>query len=142
MRVMALDLGEKTIGIAVSDELKMTAQGIKTMRRRGIKTDLAELGDLIHEFDVERLVVGMPRNMNGSYGPAAEKTQEFVAKLAVLNLPVELVDERLTTRIAEQALIEGNVRRKKRRKVIDQVAATLILQDYLGRQGRGAGEED
>lgn len=142
MRIMALDLGEKTIGVAVSDELKITAQGIKTIRRRGIQTDLAELRDLIHEFEVERVVVGMPRNMNGSYGPAAEKAGEFVEKLQVLKLPVETVDERLTTKIAEQALIEGNVRRNKRRKVIDQVAATLILQGYLAGQGRGAGEED
>ncbi len=141
MRIMALDLGDKTIGVAVSDELKITAQGIKTIRRCGMKTDLAELRDLIQEFEVERVVVGMPRNMNGSYGPAAEKTLAFVEKLRVLDLPVETEDERLTTKIAEQALIEGNVRREKRRKVIDQVAATLILQGYLARQGRGAGEE-
>jgi len=141
MRIMALDLGDKTIGVAVSDELKITAQGIKTIRRCGMKTDLAELRDLIQEFEVERVVVGMPRNMNGSYGPAAEKTLAFVEKLRVLDLPVETVDERLTTKIAEQVLIEGNVRREKRRKVIDQVAATLILQGYLARQGRGAGEE-
>jgi putative Holliday junction resolvase len=139
---MALDVGQKTIGIAVSDELGITAQGVKTIRRKGLKHDLDELRALLATYEVERLVVGLPRNMDGSLGPAAEKIQAFIKELAVLNLPVETLDERLTSRIAERALIEGNVRRRKRRGVIDQVAATVILQGYLGRQGRQQNEVD
>jgi putative Holliday junction resolvase len=140
MRIIGFDFGEKTIGVAVSDPLGMIAQGVKTIRRKGWKTDLALLRDIIHEYKAERLVVGLPRNMNGSLGPSADKVQEFIEKLRIFDLPVIAEDERLTTVMAERALIEGDVSRKKRRMVIDQVAAALILQGYLDRFERGKGD--
>jgi putative Holliday junction resolvase len=138
MRILGLDLGEKTIGLAVSDELGMTAQGLKTIRRQGIKADLKALHAVVREYDVDCLVVGLPKNMDGSLGDAAQKVLKVVEKLKEWDIPVETEDERLTTSLAEKILIEGEVRREKRRKVIDQVAAVLILQGYLDRRGRSS----
>lgn len=142
MRILGIDFGEKTIGVAVSDELGLTAQALKTIRRRGIWKDLEALGAVIEEYAVEQMVIGLPRNMDGTMGPSAEKALAFVDRLKVFNLPVATEDERLTTVIAEKALIEGDVRRARRRQVINQMAAALILQGYLDRLSRERGHEN
>ncbi|MCD5413864.1 MAG: Holliday junction resolvase RuvX [Clostridiales bacterium] len=131
-RTMGLDVGDKTIGVAVSDVFGWTAQGIGTIERIGIKKDLQRLALLIEEKDVDKIVVGLPQNMNGSIGPQGEKTLEFVARITKrFKLEVIMWDERLTTKAAERILLEADVSRKKRKIVIDKVAATYILQGYL-----------
>lgn len=134
MRIMALDVGSRTIGIACSDALLMTAQGIETIRRTSLENDFNRLHELISEYEVHELVVGMPKNMNGTKGERAEKTEEFVEKMkAVIDLPVTFWDERLSTVMAERQLIAADVSRKKRKGVIDKMAAVVILQGYLDR---------
>lgn len=134
MRIMALDVGSRTIGIACSDALLMTAQGIETIRRTSLENDFNRLRELISEYEVHELVVGMPKNMNGTKGDRAEKTEEFVKKMkAVIDLPVTFWDERLSTVMAERQLIAADVSRKKRKGVIDKMAAVVILQGYLDR---------
>lgn len=134
MRIMALDVGSRTIGIACSDALLMTAQGIETIRRTSLENDFTRLRELISEYEVHELVVGMPKNMNGTKGDRAEKTEEFVEKMkAVIDLPVTFWDERLSTVMAERQLIAADVSRKKRKGVIDKMAAVVILQGYLDR---------
>ena len=134
MRIMALDVGSRTIGIACSDALLMTAQGIETIRRTSLENDFNRLRELISEYEVNELVVGMPKNMNGTKGDRAEKTEEFVEKMkAVIDLPVTFWDERLSTVMAERQLIAADVSRKKRKGVIDKMAAVVILQGYLDR---------
>lgn len=134
MRIMALDVGSRTIGIACSDALLMTAQGIETIRRTSLENDFNRLRELISEYEVHELVVGMPKNMNGTKGERAEKTEEFVEKMkAVIDLPVTFWDERLSTVMAERQLIAADVSRKKRKGVIDKMAAVVILQGYLDR---------
>ena len=131
---MALDVGSRTIGIACSDELLMTAQGIETIRRTSLENDFKRLSDLISEYEVHELVVGMPKNMNGTKGERAEKTEEFVEKMKeVIDLPITFWDERLSTVMAERQLIAADVSRKKRKDVIDKMAAVVILQGYLDR---------
>ena len=134
MRIMALDVGSRTIGIACSDALLMTAQGIETIRRTSLENDFNRLRELISEYEVHELVVGMPKNMNGTKGERAEKTEEFVEKMkAVIDLPVTFWDERLSTVMAERQLIAADVSRKQRKGVIDKMAAVVILQGYLDR---------
>lgn len=134
MRIMALDVGSRTIGIACSDALLMTAQGIETIRRTSLENDFSRLRELISEYEVHELVVGMPKNMNGTKGDRAEKTEEFVEKMkAVIDLPVIFWDERLSTVMAERQLIAADVSRKKRKGIIDKMAAVVILQGYLDR---------
>ena len=134
MRIMALDVGSRTIGIACSDALLMTAQGIETIRRTSLENDFNRLRELISEYEVHELVVGMPKNMNGTKGERAEKTEDFVEKMkAVIDLPVTFWDERLSTVMAERQLIVADVSRKKRKGVIDKMAAVVILQGYLDR---------
>ncbi|MDU6596561.1 MAG: Holliday junction resolvase RuvX [Veillonella sp.] len=134
MRIMALDVGSRTIGIACSDALLMTAQGIETIRRTSLENDFNRLRELISEYEVHELVVGMPKNMNGTKGERAEKTEEFVEKMkAVIDLPVTFWDDRLSTVMAERQLIAADVSRKKRKGVIDKMAAVVILQGYLDR---------
>ena len=134
MRIMALDVGSRTIGIACSDALLMTAQGIETIRRTSLENDFNRLREMISEYEVHELVVGMPKNMNGTKGERAEKTEEFVEKMkAVIDLPVTFWDERLSTVMAERQLIAADVSRKKRKGVIDKMAAVVILQGYLDR---------
>ena len=131
---MALDVGSRTIGIACSDALLLTAQGIETIRRTSLEKDFNRLRELISEYEVHELVVGMPKNMNGTKGERAEKTEEFVEKMkAVIDLPVTFWDERLSTVMAERQLIAADVSRKKRKGVIDKMAAVVILQGYLDR---------
>ena len=134
MRIMALDVGSRTIGIACSDALLMTAQGIETIRRTSLENDFNRLSELITEYEVHELVVGMPKNMNGTKGDRAEKTEEFVEKMkTVIDLPVTFWDERLSTVMAERQLIAADVSRKKRKGIIDKMAAVVILQGYLDR---------
>ena len=134
MRIMSLDVGSRTIGIAYSDALLMTAQGIETIRRTSLEKDFNRLQELIAEYEVHELVVGMPKNMNGTKGERAEKTEEFVEKMKeVIDLPVTYWDERLSTVMAERQLIAADVSRKKRKSVIDKMAAVVILQGYLDR---------
>ena len=134
MRIMSLDVGSRTIGIACSDALLMTAQGIETIRRTSLEKDFNRLQELIAEYEVHELVVGMPKNMNGTKGERAEKTEEFVEKMKeVIDLPVSYWDERLSTVMAERQLIAADVSRQKRKSVIDKMAAVVILQGYLDR---------
>lgn len=132
MRAMGLDVGDKTIGVAVSDLLGLTAQGVETIRRTNKKADYARIGELIKEKEVSKIIVGLPKNMNGTIGPQGEKVLEFVEGLKNrFKVEIILWDERLTTVAAERSLIEADMRRKKRKTVIDMVAATYILQGYL-----------
>ncbi|MFP2908187.1 Holliday junction resolvase RuvX [Pyxidicoccus sp. 3LFB2] len=132
MRTMGLDLGTKTIGVAVSDGLGLTAQGVTTVRRTSLKADLAALSALAKEHEVSRVVLGFPLNMDGSEGPRAEASRKFAETLgSALGVPVELWDERLSTVAATRTLLEADVSRARRREVIDQVAAQFILQGWL-----------
>jgi len=129
---MGLDVGEKRIGVAISDPLGWTAQGHSVVQRSTLKNDLAKLKELCQQLECQLVVVGLPRNMNGTLGPKAEEIQEFVRHLHdVVSVPIEYWDERLTTRSAERVLLEADLSRRKRRKVIDKVAAVHILQNYL-----------
>ena len=131
-RIMALDVGEVTLGVAVSDVLGITAQPVTTLRRRGIKQDLRAIAELVGEYEISSFVVGLPLRLAGDAGPAADGAEVFAAKLrAALKLPVDTWDERLSTVQAERALLEGDVSRRKRREVINQVAAAIILQSFL-----------
>jgi putative holliday junction resolvase len=132
MRIMGLDVGTKTVGVAISDELGIIAQPLTTVRRTNLKADLKALESLVTEHQVSKAIVGLPYNMNGSEGPRAEASRKFGAAIEeALAVPVEYWDERLTTVAAERALLEADVSRKDRRGVIDQVAAALILQTWL-----------
>lgn len=132
MRILALDHGTKRIGIAISDELKMIAQPLEFISAEPLADVFARLNQLIQEKTVELILVGMPRNMDGSYGPAAVKVQEFVAALkAALQVPIRTWDERLTSAQANRVLIQGNVRRDKRKQQVDKMAAAILLQSYL-----------
>ena len=134
MRILGLDVGERTIGVAVSDPLGLTAQGVGVIRRQSLKADLAELGKLVQEYSVGKFVVGMPRRTDGSYGPEAEKFAPSSRKLeGEFHLPVEYWDERFPL-LPPRILLEGDVRRAKRKQVIDKVAAAVILQAYLDGQ--------
>lgn len=135
MRIMGLDFGERTIGVAISDELLWTAQGIKTIRRS--KAELDELAELIAQYDVQEIALGYPKNMNGTLGPRAQLSEEFSVLLHErFDLPVKLWDERLSTVAAQRSLIEADVSRAKRKKVIDKMAAVFILQGYLDHRQR------
>jgi putative Holliday junction resolvase len=131
---MGLDVGSKTVGIALSDELGWTAQGLKTLKINEEKNEFGfdEIGQLIKEYEVSKVVIGLPKNMNGSIGPRGEASQQY-AKEIETKFAVETVlwDERLTTMAAERILLEADVSRKKRKKVIDKMAAVMILQGYL-----------
>ena len=131
-RIMGLDVGSHTIGVAVSDLLGFTAQGVEVIRRTTEATDFDRLAFLVKEYLVSSFVVGLPKNMNNSIGTQGEFSLDFARKLEErFHLPVILWDERLTTRSAEQFLIMANVQRKKRKQVIEKLAASLILQSYL-----------
>ncbi|MFN3429919.1 MAG: Holliday junction resolvase RuvX [Candidatus Sericytochromatia bacterium] len=136
-RILGLDVGTKTIGVAVSDPLGITAQPVTTIRRTKLDADMAELRDIVALYNASLLVVGYPRNMNGTVGEQAQYVDRFVEVLrAQVPLPVELVDERLTTRVASQAMKAGNVKAARRKEIIDQQAAALILQGYMDRLSR------
>ena len=132
MRIMGLDLGDKTIGVAISDELGWTAQGLTIIQRKSEESDLAQLKELVRAYDVSEIVVGLPRNMDGSIGARGEICKAFADVLREnLNLQVHLWDERLTTVAAQRTLLEADTSRKKRKKVVDKIAAGFILQGYL-----------
>ena len=133
MRVLGLDVGDRTIGVAVSDALKMTAQGVETIRRKTLELDLVRLQEIIAEYEVSTIVVGYPKNMNGTIGPRGEITKAFCAELekVVPDITIRLWDERLSTVAAQKSLIAADVSRAKRKKVIDKMAAVFILQGYL-----------
>ncbi len=132
MRILALDHGTKRIGVAVSDELKMIAQPLEFIPAEPLADFVARLKELLREKEVELILVGMPRNMDGSYGPAALKAQDFVVALkGAVAVPIQTWDERLTTSQANRFLIEGQVRRGKRKEKVDKTAAAILLQSYL-----------
>jgi len=132
MRIMALDHGTVRIGVAVSDELKMIALPLEFIPAEPLGGVFTRIGQLLQEKEVEQIVVGMPRNMDGTYGPAAEKVRGFVEQLrSITSVPIRLWDERLTSTQANRILIQGNVSRKNRKKVVDQTAAAILLQSYL-----------
>ncbi|EIJ78976.1 Holliday junction resolvase-like protein [Bacillus methanolicus PB1] len=134
MRIMGLDVGSKTVGIALSDELGWTAQGLETIKINEEENEYGfdEVGKIIKENDVGKIVVGMPKNMNGTIGPRGEASQFYASELEKrFGIPVILWDERLTTMAAERVLLEADVSREKRKKVIDKMAASMILQGYL-----------
>jgi len=131
-RILALDFGEKRIGVAVSDALNIIAQAVGTIERRGIKNDLKKIHELMREYDANRLIVGLPLNMNGTKGKSADFAIDFVNKIKKeIRIEVEMIDERLTTAQGERILLEADVSRKNRRKNLDKIAAQLILQNYL-----------
>jgi putative Holliday junction resolvase len=132
MRILALDHGTKRVGVAVSDETKTIAQPLEYILIEPFAPFLERLKKLIVEKEVEIILVGMPRNMDGSYGPAAQKVETFVAVLrGAITVPVKTLDERLTSAQANRVLIQGNVRRDKRKENVDKMAAAILLQSYL-----------
>ena len=135
MRVIGLDYGSKTVGVAVSDPLGLTAQGVETIERKEenkLRKTLARIEELVREYGAEKIVLGFPKNMNNTIGDRAQKSLEFKEKLARrTGLEVILWDERLTTVSAERTLMESRVRREERKKYVDKIAAVFILQGYL-----------
>lgn len=132
MRIMGLDYGDRNIGVAVSDAFGWTAQGTGVVKKRRDGSEVDQIAELVKEHEVTEIVVGLPKNMNNTIGPRGEISIAFAELLQQkLNLPVHLWDERLTTVAAERTLIEADVSRKKRKLVVDKMAATLILQNYL-----------
>lgn len=133
-RLMGLDVGDRTIGVAVSDLLMITAQGVTTVKRTNIKNDISELKKIIDEYKVTKIVAGLPKMLDGTVGIQGEKVLSFLEKLKNhIDLPVELEDERFTTSISERMLIDADVKRKKRKEVIDKLAAVHILSGYMQR---------
>jgi putative Holliday junction resolvase len=132
MRILAIDHGTRRMGIAVSDELKTIAQPLEFIPAEPFDAFLARLKELLREKDVELILIGMPRNMDGSYGPASEKVREFIEMLKKdLAVPIRTWDERLTSVQANRFLIASNTRRDKRKEKVDQTAAAILLQSYL-----------
>ena len=145
MRILGLDYGTKTVGVAVSDALGLTAQGIETIVRRDenkLRKTCARIEELIKEYGVSTIVLGYPKHMNNTLGERAEKTEEFQAMLVRrTGLPVVLWDERLSTAASERVLMESGVRRENRKAVIDKIAAVFILQNYLDYHYMGTAKE-
>ncbi len=143
-RIMGLDYGSKTVGVAISDELGITAQGVETITRSEegkLRRTLARIAELSQEYRINRIVLGYPKNMDNSAGARVKKTEEFADMVRRrTGLPVVFWDERLTTVSAERVLMESGVRREKRKAVIDKIAAVLILQNYLD-SGRGKDQD-
>ena len=135
MRIMGLDFGSKTVGVAVSDPLGITAQGVEIVRRKSenkLRQTLARITELVREYDVEELVLGYPKNMNGTEGERCEKTKEFKELLEKrTGLPVMLWDERLTTVAADRSMMEAGLGRHERKEYVDEIAAVFILQGYM-----------
>ncbi|AKN29375.1 Holliday junction resolvase [Clostridium carboxidivorans P7] len=132
MRILGLDVGDRTIGVAVSDPLGFTAQGITTIRRKSQDADIKELKNICDEYNVETIVSGLPKNMNGTLGPQSEKVLKFCEVIKEkIGLPIKMWDERLTTVAAHRAMLEADLSRNKRKKIVDKMAAIYILQGYL-----------
>lgn len=131
-RILALDFGEKRIGVAASDALNIIAQAVGVIERKGLKNDFKKIENLIKEYDAGLLIVGLPLNMNGTKGRSANLATDFVSEVKkAIQIKVEMVDERLTTAQGERIFLEADLSRKKRKKNIDKIAAQLILQNYL-----------
>ena len=139
-RIVALDVGDRRIGIAVSDPLGVTAQPIETYTRIGYGPDSRHIAEIARRYETDRILCGLPRNMDGTQGFQVEKVKEFAAKLEELGLAIEYYDERMTTMLAESALLEANMRREDRKKKVDMVAAVVILQSYLDARAAMADE--
>lgn len=136
MRYLALDHGTKRIGVAVSDELKMIAQPLEFIPTEPFDAFLVRLKQILREKEVELVFVGMPRNMDGSYGPATEKVREFIAAITPeIGVPIRTLDERLTSAQANRVLLQGNVRRADRKEKVDAMAAAILLQSHLDAMG-------
>lgn len=132
MRILGLDHGTRRIGVALSDEMRLIAQPLEYIPSEPFAEFVERLGKILREQNVELIVIGLPRNMDGSYGPAAEKVREFVQALAAkINVRIKLWDERLTTVQAQRVLIQGGTRRQQRKQKVDQIAAAILLQSYL-----------
>lgn len=144
MRIMGLDFGSKTVGVAISDPLLLTAQGIEIVRRKEenkLRRTLARIEELIVEYEVTEIVLGFPKNMNDTLGERAEISLEFKEKLERrTGLPVVMWDERLTTVAADKVMMEAGIRREHRKEFVDKIAATFILQGYLDLRRQEAGE--
>lgn len=137
MSIIGLDVGERRIGVSVSDPEKKVATGLKTLERKGIKEDINNIENIIKDYQIEEVVLGYPKNMDGSIGDIAKKVLNFGEELrSSIDLKITFWDERVTTLEAEKVLIKGDVRRKKRKKVIDTLSAILILQNYLDYKNR------
>lgn len=137
MRILGLDYGDKRIGVALSDAFGWTAQGLEMIERKREGDEFRRIAELVKEHEVEAVVVGLPKNMNGTIGPRGEICMAFAEELRqTLSMPVHLWDERLTTVAAERTLLEADVSRKKRKQVIDKMAAALLLQNYLDSRGK------
>lgn len=141
-RIVALDVGDRRIGIAVSDPLGVTAQPIETYTRIGYGPDSRHIAEIARRYETDHILCGLPRNMDGTQGFQVEKVKEFAAKLEELGLVVEYYDERMTTMLAESALLEANMRREDRKKKVDMVAAVVILQSYLDARAAMADDGD
>lgn len=137
-RIMGLDYGSVTVGVALSDELNITAQGLEVIRRKDenkLRRTLARIEEIIKEYDVELIVLGFPKHMNNSVGIRCRRTMEFAEKLKLrTGLPIDFEDERLSTVEAHNVMIEANLRREKREQIVDMVAAVIILERYLDRK--------
>lgn len=132
MRIMGLDVGDKRIGVAMSDPMGWTAQGITTIYRQENKnSDIDDIKKIIDEYKVDKIVIGLPKNMNNTLGPQGEKVIEYSKKIESFNIPIAFIDERLSTVTAERTLIMADVSRSKRKTVVDKLAAQVILQTYL-----------
>ncbi|HXE41885.1 MAG TPA: Holliday junction resolvase RuvX [Candidatus Baltobacteraceae bacterium] len=132
MRILALDHGTKRIGVAVSDETKTIAQPLEYILAEPFAAFLERLKKILAEKEIDLIILGMPRNMDGSYGPAAQKVEVFASALKMaITIPIKLLDERLTSKMANRILIQGNVRRDKRKEKVDKMAAEILLQSYL-----------
>ena len=145
MRIMGLDFGSKTVGVAISDPLLLTAQGVEIIRRKEenkLRQTLARIEELIVTYEVKELVLGLPKHMNGTEGVRVELTMEFKEKLERrTGLPVTMWDERLTTVAADRTMIEAGIRREHRKEYVDMLAATFILQGYLDKRNNEIGKQ-
>ncbi|HHV17612.1 MAG TPA: Holliday junction resolvase RuvX [Thermoanaerobacterales bacterium] len=137
MRILGLDVGEKKIGVAISDELGLIAQGIDVIKRSNDGKDMDIICEIVSKYKVRKIVIGLPKNMNGTLGPSSKAVKDYATKLQnTIEIETDFWDERLTTVAAERTLLEADVSRKKRKEVIDKLAAVLILQSYLDFKSR------
>ena len=135
MRVICLDVGERRIGVAVTDALDLTAQGVETIWCKGVENDVARVVELCQQYQTDRILCGLPRNMDGSEGFQAQRVRDFAQKLTGVGYNIRFQDERMTTKLATGVLLEADVRRSKRKDVVDKLAATYILQSFMDAGG-------
>lgn len=138
MRILALDVGDRRIGVAISDELEISAHSLTRIHRSDPGREMGQIKEIIEDYGVEEIVIGMPAMMNGTIGIQGEKVERFVEELKkAVSVPVKFFDERLSTKFVEKILIEADISRGKRKKIIDKLSAVIILQDYLSNRGDG-----